>query len=163
MATRWQHRQNRQLPKQFRDILPQAQPSLPPPNLNPPSPPTMPNGESQIGFSHTLALATCKILHTPWNLFGLVHQYYADKFPSIDPEEEVTLAQLSNYLITSAEDEIGFFPFPNESSFHLGHWYWTGGVQKSLQSFKDLIGIVGHTNFNPDTFTKLNGIKLIRY
>ena len=43
-----------------------------------------------------------------------------------------------------------FFPFPNESSFCLGHWYWTGGVQKLLQSFKDLIGIVGHTDFNPD-------------
>ena len=43
-----------------------------------------------------------------------------------------------------------FFPFPNESSFCLGHWYWTRGVQNSLQSFKDLIGIVGHTDFNPD-------------
>ena len=110
----------------------------------------MPNGESQTGFSHTLALATRKILRTPQNLFGLVRQYYADKFPSIDPEEEVTLAQLSDYSITFAKDEIGFFPFPNESSFCLGHWYWTGGVQKSLQSFKDLIGIVGHTDFDPD-------------
>ena len=150
LATRQQCRQNRQLPKRFRDILPQAQPSLPPPNLNPPSPPTTPNGESQTGFGHTLALATCKILHTPRNLFGLVCQYYPDKFPSIDPEEEVTLAQLSDYSITSAEDEISFFPFPNESSFRLGHWYWTGGVQKSLQSFKDLIGIVGHTDLDPD-------------
>ena len=149
MATRQQHRQNCQLPKQFRDILPQAQPSLPPPNLNLPSSPTTPNGGLQIGFGHTLALATHKILHTPQNLFGLVHQYYTDKFPSIDPEE-VTLTQLSDYSITSAKDEISFFPFPNESSFCLGHWYWTGGVQKSLQSFKDLIGIVGHTNFNPD-------------
>ena len=110
LATRWQHRQNHQLPKQFWDILPQAQPSLPPPNLNPPSSPTMPNGGLQIGFSHTLALATHKILHTPQNLFGLVHQYYADKFPSIDPEEEVTLTQLSDYSITSAKDEISFFP-----------------------------------------------------
>ena len=91
LATRRQHRQNHQLPKQFMDILPQAQPSLPPPNLNPPSPPTTPNGELQTGFSHTLALATRKILHTPQNLFGLVRQYYTDKFPSIDPEEEVTL------------------------------------------------------------------------
>ena len=78
-----------------------------------------------------------------------MHQYYTDKFPSIDPEE-VTLTQLSDYSITSAKDEISFFPFPNESSFCLDHWYWTGGVQKSLQSFKDLIGIVGHTNLNPD-------------
>ena len=111
MATRQQHRQNHQLPKRFWDILPQAQPSLPPPNLNPPSSPTTPNGGSQIGFSHTLALATHIILHTPQNLFGLVHQYYTDKFPSIDPEEEVTLTQLSDYLITSAKDEISFFPF----------------------------------------------------
>ena len=75
-----------------------------------------------------------------------MHQYYTDKFPSVDPEE-VTLAQLSDYSITSAEDEIDFFSFPNEKLLSLTG---IGLVQNLLQSFKDLIGIVGHTNFDPD-------------
>ena len=164
LATRRPRRQNRQLPKRFRDILPQAQPSLPPPDL-PPSP-TASNGESQAALSHTLASATRKILRTPRNLFGLVRQYYADKFPSVDPEEEVGLVQLSDCPIASVEDEasttIDFFPFPNESSFRLGHWYWTGGVQKSLQSFKDLIDIVGHTDFDPDDVRETKWDKINR-
>ena len=161
LAVRWEHRQNCLLPKCFQDILPQAQPSLPP--QNPPSPPATPSGESQTALGHTLASATCKILHTPQNLFGLVCQYYAEKFPSVDPEEEVTLAQLSDYPITSAINEaspgVNFLPFHNKNSFHLGYWYWTGGVQKSVQSFKDLIDIVGNADFHPDDVcqTKLIG------
>ena len=53
-----------------------------------------------------------------------------------------------------------FFPFPNESSFCLGHWYWTRGVQNSLQSFKDLIGIVGHTDFNPNNIRQTKWDKI---
>ena len=45
--------------------------------------------------------------------------------------------------------ELIFSPFPNENSFCLGYWYWTGEVQKSVQSFKDLIHIVKNTSFHP--------------
>ena len=51
-------------------------------------------------------------------------------------------------------------PFPNESSFHLGHWYWTGGVSKSLQSFKDLVDIVGHTDFDPRNICEMKWDKI---
>ena len=107
---------------------------------------------------------SCRILLTPCNLFHLIHQYFADKFPSVDPEEEVTLTQLSDYPTTYAMDDTNtttnFYPFPNESSFCLGHWYWTGGVSKSLQSFKDLVDIVGHTDFDPSDIHEMKWDKI---
>ena len=148
MAARRQRRQNRKLPKRFRDILPQAQPSLPPIDIPAQLPTTVEAPQTAPGQP-----LSRRILRTPCNLFGLIRQYFAVKFPSVDPEEEVTLTQLSDYPTTSAADDTGtttnFYPFPNESSFHLGHWYWTGGVSKSLQSFKDLVDIVEHTDFDP--------------
>lgn len=164
LAARRQRRQNRQLPLRFRDILPQSQPSLPPPN--PPSPPTALNGEPQAALGRTLASTTRKILRTPRNLFGLIRQYCTDQFPSVDPEDEITLAQLSDIPPAFTDDttttEIDFSPFPNESSFRLGHWYWTGGVQKSLSSFKSLIDIVGHTDFDPNDVRQTKWDKINR-
>jgi hypothetical protein len=43
-----------------------------------------------------------------------------------------------------------FHPYPNRSSFELGHWYWNGSVQKSHQSFRELIDIVGRPDFDSD-------------
>jgi hypothetical protein len=79
--------------------------------------------------------------------------------PAVDPEEFVTLADLSLAPTDSLVDKschplrnssASFYPFPNESSFRLGHWYWNGGVQKSQQSFKDLIDDVGNPAFDPN-------------
>lgn len=43
-----------------------------------------------------------------------------------------------------------FYPYPNESSFRLGDWYWNHGVQKSRESFRKLLNIVGDPGFHPD-------------
>ena len=43
-----------------------------------------------------------------------------------------------------------FYPYPNKSSFLLGDWYWNGGIQKSKESFKNLIKIVGSPEFRPE-------------
>lgn len=54
-------------------------------------------------------------------------------------------------------DVIGsFYPYPNETSFRLGDWYWNGGVQKSQQSFRDLLGIVGSPSFSSEDVRKRN-------
>ena len=37
-----------------------------------------------------------------------------------------------------------------KSSFLLGDWYWNGGIQKSQESFKELIKIVGASEFRPE-------------
>ena len=48
----------------------------------------------------------------------------------------------------SVDDE--FYPYPNEYSFCLGDWYWNHGVQKSHESFRKLLDIIGDPGFRPD-------------
>jgi hypothetical protein len=43
-----------------------------------------------------------------------------------------------------------FYPYPNESSFRLGEWYWSDGIQKSQESFTKLMKIVGDKQFRPE-------------
>jgi hypothetical protein len=93
-----------------------------------------------------------RIIRTPRNIFGLVHQYFAVELPSVDPEEHVTLADMSP--LSAAERSSNqcpkWWPFPNWNLFLLGYWHWNGGLQKSQSEFKDLLAIVGHTSFNSD-------------
>lgn len=42
-----------------------------------------------------------------------------------------------------------FHPYPNKNSFLLGDWFWCDGVQKSHESFKKLLDIVGSPDFHP--------------
>jgi hypothetical protein len=43
-----------------------------------------------------------------------------------------------------------FCPYPNRSSYRLGDWYWNGGAQKSQNSFKELVSIIGDPEFRPE-------------
>ena len=40
-----------------------------------------------------------------------------------------------------------FYPYPNESSWLIGDWYWNQGTQKSKQSFKNLVDVITSVNF----------------
>ncbi|KAG1838158.1 hypothetical protein DFJ58DRAFT_733990 [Suillus subalutaceus] len=130
---------------QYEDVLPQAPPSLPSgytavaPELDQPA------------SSADASTSACSSLQAPpfrtaRSVFGLIRQFFSSTPPSHDPEEAVTLQDISHVpaiapteLDALAEpDNVSFFPYPNRSSFELGHWYWHGGTQKSQQ------------NFNPD-------------
>jgi hypothetical protein len=95
---------------------------------------------------------------TPWNLFGLYRRYFGTEHPSHDPEDHATLRDLCEtaaYTSPSADSprdstkDKSFYPYPNESLFLLGDWYWNCGTQKSQEGFQNLIKIVGDPNFNP--------------
>ena len=94
------------------------------------------------------------MFRTPRNIFGLLRQYCSDKPPSHDPEENVDLTDLTDNPTdadgTPQPQGSDFHPFPNKSSFLLGEWYWNGGVQKSCESFNELLSIVGHPDFRPE-------------
>ena len=105
-------------------------------------------------------VATAPILQSSRNVFGLFRKYSGEKFPSHDPEEELTLIDLRDVEQTSAQEdgvvtsispspEQSYGPYPNESSFLLGEWYWNDGVQKSKRSFKNLVNIVSSPDFQP--------------
>ncbi|KAG2346750.1 hypothetical protein BDR05DRAFT_974360 [Suillus weaverae] len=95
---------------------------------------------------------------TPRNIFGLVRQFFSSTPPSHDLEDVVMLQDISSIPTVAAAEldiptepqDFSFYPYPNQSSFELGHWYWNGSVQKSHQSFKQLINIVGRPGFDPD-------------
>lgn len=155
LAQRRTRRNDVQLPRRYRqfdDILPQPLPSVPTSHINqssnsPPHPPP-----------HTQPSEALLPFRTPRNIFGLLRQFFSAKQPSHDPEEVVTLEDVSTIRCSRRErptddalDEASpYYPYPNKSSLELGDWYWNGGVQKSQQSFNDLIDIVTDPNFDRD-------------
>jgi Plavaka transposase len=109
-----------------------------------------------------------RLFRSPRNIFGLFRQYYSEEPPSHDPEEHVDLHELSDCtgaarrglpdvsagteggLGHRPNDKNAFYPYPNESSFRLGNWYWNNGAQKSRESFRELLSIVGDSEFRPE-------------
>ena len=93
------------------------------------------------------------ILKSARNTYGLFRQYYATQFPDHDPAGKVTqddLIEFSGHLANS------YYPYPNQSSFLLGEWYWNDGEKKSQSSFKNLLKIVGHPDFCPEDIADQN-------
>jgi hypothetical protein len=62
----------------------------------------------------------------------------------------MSLTELSNVPTQDSTTETPLYPYPNRNSFLLGDWYWNGGAQKSQASFKDLLEIVGSSEFHPE-------------
>jgi hypothetical protein len=94
------------------------------------------------------------VLRTPRNIFGLFRQYRAERLPSHDPEEFVGFQDLQDAPVSTDRplqnlDNI-IYPYPNENSFRLGEWYWNHGIQKSHESFTELLSIVGGSKFRPE-------------
>ena len=71
--------------------------------------------------------------------------------PEHDPEENITPNDLSDIAIAAPASKTcqPFYPYPNRSSFLIGNWFWNGGVQKSQESFKDLLDIIANPEFSP--------------
>ena len=82
-------------------------------------------------------------------------QYCAIKLPEHDTLQHSS----SNGLIESSPDSLPvnmYHPYPNQSSFLLGEWYWNGGEKKSQSSFRNLLQIVGHPSFCPEDVSGTN-------
>jgi hypothetical protein len=104
-----------------------------------------------------------QILKSPLNIFGIFRQYYARDFPLHDPGELVTLHEMWDASSSTSTQITGstFGLYPNQSSFLLGKWFWSEGVQKSKRSFKELVDIIGGLNSIWATFMKQIGTTLI--
>ncbi|KAH7917537.1 hypothetical protein BV22DRAFT_1026145 [Leucogyrophana mollusca] len=91
------------------------------------------------------------IFSTQRNTFGLIRRYFSERLPSHDPEDPLSCpshphdSEASNATATAPS----FYPYPNENAFRLGDWYWNHGAQKSQESFKQLLDIVGNAGFSP--------------
>jgi hypothetical protein len=146
----WTRRTNRQLPQRFRDILPQPPPSIAASGLQPAAVPE--NQEPQLPQAAQIGSRLCRTFTTSRNIFGLSRRYYAKEMPTHDPEDEISLQDLSNIPVHGGPPDSAsrmFYPYPNRSAFRLGDWFWNGGVQKSQASFRELIDIIGDPEFQP--------------
>lgn len=110
------------------------------------------------------------------NSFGLFRRYHSPTLPTHDPESRTTLAMLSNAPETLSNSQfvnppdsttfdisdVGseFYPYPNKASFLIGEWYWNSGSQKSQNSFKKLLDIIGSDNFSAADIQQTNWSKV---
>lgn len=112
------------------------------------------------------AVTVHRVYHSSKNIFGISRKYTGTVGPSShDPEDFVSFNDLSgddicafslladfppNPIEESGESLSAHYPYPNKNAFLLGDWYWCGGAQKSQQSFRRLVSIVGDPEFKPE-------------
>ena len=128
---------------------------LEPPPLGPPEPASTAHSLDDVPPPQSVLLGGCGSFQSQPNTFGLFHVFDEKTLPFHDPDDscgENPLAQAA-LLHNEAEAqtlENPFHPYPNESSFHLGDWYWNQGSQKSRTSFRKLLDIIGWADFQPE-------------
>jgi hypothetical protein len=112
--------------------------------------------DSDMPLDHQSPSSTDSVptLDTPRNAFSIFRRYHATTIPSHDPDAQVDLTMLSNLVQVHTNEHhsaLSFDPYPNESAFLLGEWYWTQGTQKSQKSFNKLVNVLGNPSFSiPD-------------
>lgn len=169
LALRRPRHQNQQLPKRFQDVLPQPPPTVPAELAD-----RLPESVGRIVRNPARPASTVRsVFCTPPNIFRLVRQYFSSKPPSHNPEQYMTIADLSFIpgfpQVNKTPEELPpcnnrfYYPDPNRSSFQLGDWYWNQGLQKSQVDYKKLLEIVGDDSFNAAdvTSTKWKNINSI--
>lgn len=98
-----------------------------------------------------------QVCRTARDKFGIYRQFRTTSIPRHDPENpsnNATAIEVPSQISHVRSDV--FSPYPNEFSFRLGEWYWSGGIQKSRSSFDELIKIIGHPDFRPEHVRRTN-------
>ncbi|OBZ76490.1 hypothetical protein A0H81_03259 [Grifola frondosa] len=163
VAERRTRRENRMLPKRYRDIIPAPAAALPPSS-------SLPHRRATSVTSITSRFNTkyCSIswdspstcLQVSSERVRVISRYQSNNFPQHDPEENVDREELmtaSDEVLSSSEiDEQPYYPYPNQSSFTLHNWFWNDGVVKSQSSFRKLTKIISHPEFKPEDIARTN-------
>lgn len=158
LAQRRTRRMNRRLPLRFRDSLPQPLLPLPPAEAHPEvhSSEASPPVQTRI---QSVWSPIRRMFKTQLNKFGLYRVYCATHLPAHDPDDTYSIEHRPVVLAanqTCRDPENPYYPYPNQNSFRLGEWYWNHGVQKSKESFKELLDIVGGTEYRPEDIRGTN-------
>jgi len=122
--------------------------------------------EQNLCTASTSRCSELQSFRTSRNIFGLSRNYYGWERPLHDPEDRLLPHDLYDACAsTSASDDSStelpftdqsFYPYPNQTSFLLGDWYWNQGTQKSQEGFKKLMEIVGDPLFKPSDVSSTN-------
>src|ERR1700677_748580 len=81
--------------------------------------------------------------------------FFSSATQLISQSMSVTVDDLTN-MLPDMNLLIDYHPYPNQSSFLLGEWYWNDGAKKSQSSFRNLLHIVGHPEFRPEAVVGTN-------
>jgi hypothetical protein len=79
-----------------------------------------------------------------------------NSLPSIPDHGQKEQSQTQSLQSPSEPNQSQFDPFPNQSSFHLGEWWWSNNHEKSRSSFQALLDVVGSDTFNPKDVREAN-------
>ncbi|KAG6914430.1 hypothetical protein DXG01_000393 [Tephrocybe rancida] len=107
---------------------------------------------------------------TPANIFGIFQRFVLptnglnagaiDSFAphGHDPNSQMSLLAMSDVLLNTNGEASNnpYAPFPNKTAFLLANWFWNGGIQKSKDSFRQLLSIIGHPEFSPLDISSTN-------
>ena len=184
LSLRRTQRTNRQLPKRFRDMLPEPPLPLPPQGVEVLQADALHANSSSCPFptaafvtlssqsfaqadpttqSARIPLSRCAVLTTQKDSFGLFRIYDEGSMPSAnDPEDQSGADPPPNTRIIEAlvspalPNSNPFHPYPNESSWHIRDWYWNQGAHKSKQNFKSLLEIIKSAHFRADDLCHIN-------
>ncbi|KAG6905065.1 hypothetical protein DXG01_005306 [Tephrocybe rancida] len=98
--------------------------------------------------------------NTQPNTFGVFQRYTRGDSPNDlvdrhDPDSEAPLSAMLD-IPTYLQESNPYAPFPNKTSFLLSHWFWNRGAQKSKDSFRQLLDIIGNPSFIQDHIATTN-------
>ena len=125
-----------------------------------------PLGQDDASQSGDRSNRVFKVFHSIRNVFGLSRRFYSTELSSHDPDNATTSTDLwatVDPATIPGEEATNYHPYPNKESLLLGDWFWSDGIQKSQDSFKRLLDIVGDPEYTPshvrDTdWTRINSI-----
>lgn len=94
------------------------------------------------------------------NAFGILRHYMLASAPTHDPDQALTLSNLtdslsSSFPTTGADTSHSLGPFNSRSAFDLAEWYWNSAA-KSFLDFQKLINILQKPSFSLDDATGVN-------
>jgi len=152
LAQRRNRREHRRLPMRYRNL--ESEPPTPLPSTSSQILPECVQAEPDASQCCPQQQPLCQVkqvLQSACDGFGLFRQYYATCLPEHDTSQD------SSSIDTSPPIPVNiYYPYPNQSSFLLGEWYWNDGEKKSQSSFQNLLQIVGHPSFRPEDVSGKN-------
>ncbi|KAG6906039.1 hypothetical protein DXG01_016189 [Tephrocybe rancida] len=122
---------------------------------------------SPASIDHVSGNLFKSVFDTHSNAFGVFRRYtycQSDSNSSRafleqhDPDSHTSLSAMSDIRdpdSSSNKSEV-YAPFPNKSAFLLSDWFWNHGAQKSKDSFRQLLQIIGDNAFSPNDITGTN-------
>ncbi|TDL13905.1 hypothetical protein BD410DRAFT_868650 [Rickenella mellea] len=123
LASSRRRREKSRLPERYRqrDVLPEPPTALRSRVLE--------GSASEIPVSEPIPSNNRQVIKSLRNKFGIYRQYYATQLPDHDPNEHVKFADMVDVPTDASLTEASltpntYGPYPNESSFLLGNWYY---------------------------------------